>query len=271
MNRVKFLVSLLTFLAFFVSSSFGKVAFIGDDGSFMGGGPNEEAYEWAKNQLGVTLVDPDDIPELNLTQFPVLWWQEGDRDPGMIGEAVKESILDYLEKGGTLLLSAVAEKFANELGIEQGPFRIHGPTNDGSFGGTAVREDTKDHPVWEGFDRTPGTQIITSSDGSSKTSDYFDSLFMDAKTLGDGWRTKADGQTILYGDRVGAFLEWEVGDGRVVGMGWMVANWEEENEDRDKLEKLTKNIINYLIEASAFLAVSTEDKLSVTWGAIKEK
>lgn len=245
--------------------SFGggvKIAFIGEKGAF--GEHDKEAHEWAKNELSATLLDPADVPNRDLTEFAVLWWHEGDNDPGTLDEAVKKAILDYLEKGGTLLLSAAAEKYASDMGIERGMFRVYGPGADNHEAGVTVREDTKDHPVWEGFDRAPGTKIKTTSVGYPKSSDYWPSKFIDAKTIGDCWETGSD-----WGDTVGAFVEWEVGDGKVFAMGWRIPHWKNDNKEKATLEKLTMNVLSYLAGESAFLSVEPRDKLPVRWGEIK--
>ncbi|HID55205.1 TPA: DUF4960 domain-containing protein [Candidatus Poribacteria bacterium] len=262
MRRVILLSALLIIVT---TLSFGegfKVAFIGGQEAF--GEHDKPAYEWAKDELNATLLDPADIPKVDLTGFVVLWWHEGDNDPGTMDEEVKKAILDYLEKGGTLLLSAAAEKYASDLGIEKGMFRIYGPGSDNQEAGVTVREDTKDHPVWEGFDRTPGTKIKTTSVGYPKSADYWPSKFVNAKTVGDCWETGSD-----WGDTVGAFVEWKVGDGLVFGMGWRIPHWKEDNKERTTLEKLTMNVLNYLAENSAFLSVEPKDKSPIMWGRIK--
>ena len=268
---MKPLISLVVLLALLATSSFGnefETAFIGDEVAF--GAHNEGAYEWAKEELGATLVGPDDIPKHDLTKFAVLWWHEGDNAPGELEEAVIAAALDYLTKGGTLLISAGAEKYAFDLGIETGQFRLTGPLDDNSFAGVAVREDTKDLSIWAGFDRTPGTEIQISP-GLPRTADYHKSQLVDGKTIGNCWRITNAGQQVNYGEQIGGFVEWAVGNGKVFAMGWRISYWKDGNDDRATLEKLTMNVVNYLAEASAFFAVSPEDRLPLAWGGIKSR
>ena len=268
---MKFLLSLAVFLAFLATSSFGnefETAFIGDEAAF--GTHNEVAHEWAKEELGATLIEPGDIPKRDLTKFAVLWWHEGDNAPGELEAAAMDALLDYLRKGGTLLLSAGAEKYAFDLGIETGQFRLTGPLDDNSFAGVAVREDTKDLSIWAGFDRTPGTEIQTSP-GLPRTADYHKLQLVDGKTMGNCWRITNAGQKVNYGEQIGGFVEWEVGNGKVFAMGWRISYWKEGNDDIANLEKLTTNVINYLAEASAFFAISPEDRLPIVWGSIKAR
>ncbi|MDA1191084.1 MAG: hypothetical protein O3A46_05290, partial [Candidatus Poribacteria bacterium] len=100
--------------------------------------------------------------------------------------------------------------------------------------------------------------------GYPASSDYYDKKFIDAVTLGDTWETGAE-----YQDRVGAFVEWHVGDGLMVGMGWRLVHFADDNKDLDMLKTMMTNVIEYLADNSAFLSVDAQGKVAATWGDLK--
>jgi hypothetical protein len=242
------------------------VAFIGDEGTF--GDHNKAAYEWAQKTYKAPLIAPGDIPKTDLTKYAVLWWHDGDTDPTAQVEDCKDALMKYIESGGTLLLSAAAEKLANELGIESGTPRIYGPGADAQKAGLTIPKDTVDHPVWEGFDREEGKQIELTTVGYPKSSDYWSLLFKDAVTIGYCWETGSD-----YKDAVGAFVEWTKGTGKglVFGMGWRLPHWKSDNKDLATLEKMTINVINYLASKSVYMAVDPSGSVVTTWANLKVK
>jgi len=264
-GTIFFAVAVLTFGLSGLSSGAVNISigFIGDETAF--GDHNNAAFEWAEENFVTALISPDDLAAEDLTQYAVLWWQDGDTDPnGLMTDNVIGALIGYLDSGGSLLLSSAAEMLATPLGVESGAARIYGPGTDAQAAGLTIRDDTVDHPVWEGFDREAGTQIQVTSVGYPMTSDYWSSTFVDAVTIGDCWETGTD-----YGDVVGAFVEWEQGDGLVFGMGWRLAHWIDNNTELETLYKLTANVICYLADQSAFLAVSPQGNAISTWARVK--
>jgi hypothetical protein len=240
-----------------------SLAFIGDEGTFQD--HNKAAVEWARDTFNAKVISPGALADEDLTRYAVLWWHDGDTDPtSLLTDAVKEALNGYIQGGGTLLLSAAAEKLATGLEVESGFPRIYGPGADDHAAGLRIREDTLDHPVWEGFERVVGEQIQTTSLGYPMSSDYWPNTYADAVTIGDCWETGSE-----YGDEVGAFVEWRQGDGIVFGMGWRLPHWTDDNEDLPTLEKLTTNVIHYLAAESAFLAVSPSGNAITTWAHLK--
>jgi hypothetical protein len=242
-----------------------KLAFVGEEKSF--GKHDEAAFKWAKEKLNTTLISVSDLSTKDLTAYAVIWWHEGDIDPTpLMTDPIKKALLNYLQKGGSLLLSAAAEKLATELGIEKGIPRIYGPAVDAQEAGLTVRKDTENHPVWDGFKLKPGDRIKTTNVGYPKSSDYWSLKFVDAKTIGDCWETGSDWQ-----NTVGAFVEWPVNKGLAFGMGWRLPHWATDNKERPTLEKLTTNVLRYLADKSAFLAVKPEGKIATAWGRMKRR
>jgi len=243
------------------------LGFIGDDGTFLDF--NNTALDWADKTFQTTLIAPQDLAKTDLTKYGVLWWQDGDTDPtALLDKSTSSALMEYIESGGSLLLSSAAEKLATELGIESGTARIYGPGADANAAGVAIIEDTLDHPVWEGFNRVAGEQIQTTSLGFPMTSDYWSRTFKEATTVGNCWEAATD-----WTDEVGAFVEWTEGTGKgiVFGMGWRIPHWSDDNKDLKTLQKLTTNVINYLASKSLFSAVTPSGNISATWGDIKSK
>ncbi len=249
----------------FAVSQMVKLAFIGDKATF--GDHNKPALEWAEKTYGATLIDPGDVSKVDLTKYAVVWWHDGDNDPTpLAAKSTIDALNAYIQKGGAVLLSAAAEKLATDLGIESGVPRIYGPGADNHAAGVTIRQDTANHPVWEGFDLKPGEQIQVTSVGYPKSSDYWSLKFIEAVTIGDCWETGSD-----WKETVGAFVEWNKGTGKgiVFGMGWRLPHWKNDNKDLKTLEKLTSNVINYLAMKSLFFSVSPNGGATTTWAWLK--
>jgi hypothetical protein len=243
------------------------LAFIGDKGTFLDF--NNTALDWAVNTYQAKLIAPQDLAKTDLTRYAVLWWQDGDTDPtALLDKSTKDALMKYIESGGSLLLSSAAEKLATPLGIESGVPRLYGPGADAQNAGVTIREDTVNHPVWNGFNRNVGEKIQVTSKGFPMTSDYWSRTYKEAINIGNCWEASTD-----YTDEVGAFVEWSknTGKGIVFGMGWRLPHWSDDNKDRKTLEKLTTNVINYLANKSLFFAVTPSGNISTTWGELKEK
>jgi len=241
------------------------LGFIGDDAAF--GDFNNTALEWSQEAFQTDLIAPQDLSGADLTKYAVLWWQDGDTDPtALLDKSATDALLEYIESGGALLLSSAAEKLATPLGVESGAPRIYGPGADAQAAGVTIREDTVDHPVWEGFNRKAGEQIQVTSKGFPMSSDYWSRTYKEAITIGNCWETGTD-----WTDEVGAFIEWtnNTGKGIVFGMGWRLPHWSDDNKDLATLKKLTTNLINYLASKSAFAAVIPSESISTTWGMLK--
>lgn len=241
------------------------LAFVGDEGSFLD--HNKAALQWAQKAFNAKLIAPEDLAKEDLTRYAVVWWHDGDTDPtALIAGSVKKALNDYIQAGGAVLLSAAAEKLATELGIESGTPRIYGPGNDAQLAGLTIREDTVEHPVWEGFKRDAGEKIEVTSLGYPKSSDYWSRTYIDAITIGNCWETGSD-----WTDEVGAFVEWtkNTGKGIVFGMGWRLPHWTTDNKDRPVLEQITTNVIKYLAGKSLFFAVSPSGIIATRWAYLK--
>jgi len=270
MKRVIIITLVVFMMSVFCFATYAQqitVAFIGDKGNMAN--HNKAAYEWAQKTYKAPLIAPGDISKTDLTKFAVVWWHDGEADPTAQIKDCKDALMTYIESGGTLLLSAAAEKLATDLGIESGTPRSYARGADGNKAGVTVRKGMGNHPVWDGFKLAEGDKLELTTLGYPTSSDYYDAKLKDGVTIGDCWENATE-----YADRVGAFVEWSnknTGKGVVFGMGWRIAHWTEDNKDRAVLEKMTTNIFNYLASKSAYSAVNPAGSMVTTWANLKVK
>ena len=237
----------------------------------------EAAYAWAKDNFKTTtlLVDKSGAfkntggTALQPEQFAVLWmlYTETNTLPDpFLADATVKSILDYVEAGGGVFLSALALRYVVELGVEKGGDpRVFGPLGkDPPEIGIVPTADGKNHSVFEGFD-TSKPIFLTSMAQEGFTSDFHnfggdpEGTILGTKTRGGG----AGG-----GER--PFVEYEVGDGIIITLGHHNGVYTDaKSEEGDNLRKLTTNVLNYLGENSAFFAVEPNGKLATIWGHLK--
>lgn len=236
---------------------------LGDIGPF-----TEPALEFAEKTFSTTVLG--DFGD-DLTQYGVVWWHDGDVDPGAPSDVDIATILKYTESGGAMLLTGAAIRHATALGLENAASRAFGPVeNDGSNVGILLLDDWMDVPLWDGLESKgggapdAGDQVQLNSTGYSVTGDYFDKIWTNFITVAHAWEGGTD-----YADRIAAFGYWESGDGKVFNMNWRLPNYHENNESIDNLLQITENVIEWLASESIFSAVEPSGKLATTWGRIK--
>ena len=246
-----------------------KVGFVvlGDEGAF-----TTPAAEFVEETFDTTRLDRNDLTRNTLEQFAVVWWHDGDSDPGALKDQEIDALVSYAEAGGAVLLTGWAIRYVTAMGLEDAEARQFGPVAaDGIEVGITVIEETVKTPLLDGLKNLNGNapkvgdRIQVNSTGYPKSGDYFDKIWTDFTTLAEAWGPPASD----WGDRIAAFGYWEAGNGKVFNMNWRLPNYHENNEDIDQLFQLTENVVNWLGSESAFLAVSPRDKLSVTWGQLK--
>ena len=238
----------------------------------------EAAYAWAKDNFRTTtlLVDKSGnfknaggtaLPPEN---FAVLWmfYTETNTLPEpFLTDATIKSILDYVEAGGGVFLSALALRYVVELDVEKGGDpRVFGPLGkDPPEIGVVPTADAKNHPVFKGFD-TSKPVYLTSMAQVGFTSDFHNFGGTDPEGTILGTKTRGGGAG--GGER--PFVEYEVGDGIIITLGHHNGVYTDaKSKEGDNLRKLTTNVLNYLGENSAFFAVEPNGKLATTWGALK--
>ena len=272
-NKFRQMAFCLTFLLFFgitISNAAVEVGFVylGDKGDF-----TAPALEFAEKTFKTKQLAKADLKSDTFKEFGVVWWHEGDTDPGALSNAEINAFVDYAESGGAVLLTGWAIRYATAMGLEDAQARAFGPVaNDGSNVGIIVLKETLNLGLVEGLKnvdgKTPKVEdwIQVNSTGYPKSGDYFDKIWKNFTTLAHAWERGTN-----YADRIAAFGYWEAGDGKVFNMNWRLPNYHKNNKDIDQIQKLTENVINWLASESEFAAVSPGDKLPVVWGELKNQ
>ncbi len=237
----------------------------------------EAAYDWAKDNFKTTtlLVDKSGNfknaggTALQPENFAVLWmfYTETNTLPDpFLADATKKAVLDYVESGGSMFLSALALRYVFELDVDDGGDpRVFQPLGkEPPEIGVVPTADGKNHPVFEGFD-TSKPVFLTSMQQDGFTSDFFN--FGDDPS-GTILGTKTRGGGAGGGER--PFVEYEVGDGIVITLGHHNGVYTDaKSKEGANLRKLTANVLNYLGENSEFFPVEPTGKLATTWGNLK--
>lgn len=247
-------------------------------GSNQLGEVEEAAYEWADENYQATILTADNNgtfknssgTAIKLDQFAVLWlfYTETNALPApLLADATKKAILDYIEAGGGIFLSALGLRYVVDIGVEDGGNpRVFQPLGKGPPEiGIKPTDDAKNHPVYKGFD-TNGPIFLTSMAQAGFTADFinFKAAPPGDKILG----TKTRGGGAGGGER--PFVEYDVKDGKIITLGHHNGVYTDtKSAEADNLRKLTANVLNYLAENSAFLAVEPHGKLATTWGNLK--
>ena len=272
-NKFCQIVFCLTFLLFFgitIGNAAVEVGFIylGDNGNF-----TKPALEFAEKTFKTKQLAKADLKSDTFKQFGVIWWHEGDTDPGALSNAEIDAFIDYAENGGAVLLTGWAIRYATAMGLEDAQARAFGPVeNDGSNVGIIVLKETLELGLVEGLKnvdgKTPKVEdwIQVNSTGYPKSGDYFDKIWKNFTTLAHAWERGTN-----YTDRIAAFGYWEAGDGKVFNMNWRLPNYHKNNKNIDQIQKLTENVINWLASESEFAEISPGDKLPIVWGELKNQ
>ncbi len=80
------------------------------------------AFKWVKKRTGCAFqIEIEKINKINLDEFNIIWWHY-DKDlnlpESVKDEKFKSTILNFINRGGNLLLTLSAVKLLNEIGIE---------------------------------------------------------------------------------------------------------------------------------------------------------
>ena len=246
-------------------------------GSNQLGEVEEAAYEWVEDTFQTKMLIADKSGNfktsagsaMKLDQFAVLWlfYTETNTLPDtFLEDATKENILDYLEEGGSLFLSAVGLKYVIDLGVDEGDVRVFSPL--GKIPpeiGVIATDDHKNHPVFEGFD-TGDPIFLTSMAQPGYTADFIN--FKASPPAGKILGTKTRGGGAGGGER--PLVEYDVNDGKIITLGHHNGVYTDtSSKESDNLRKLSENVLNYLGETSAFFDVEPDGKLATTWGNLK--
>lgn len=239
----------------------------------------EAAYNWAEDNYQSTILIANDNGTFKtdggttkkLDDYAVLWlfYTETNQLPApFLTDATKKSILNYLEAGGAIFLSALGLRYVVDIGVDEGNVRVFQPLGKGPPEiGIKPTDDFKNHPVYKGLDS--GKPIfLTSMDQAGFTADFIN--FKANPPAGNILGTKTRGGGAGGGER--PFVEYEVEDGKIITLGHHNGVYTDtKSPESDNLRKLTMNVLNYLGENSAFFAVDPNGKLATTWGNLKSQ
>lgn len=144
----------------------------------------EAAYNWANDNYPSTILVADNSGTFKtngggtkkLDQYAVLWlfYTETNQLPApFLADATKNAILDYVESGGSLFLSALGLRYIMDMGVDDGGnVRVFQPLGKGPPEiGVKPTDEAKNHPVYKGFD-TAKPIFLTSMDQAGFTADF---------------------------------------------------------------------------------------------------
>ena len=182
-NKIRQIAFCLTFLLFFgitIGNTAVEVGFIylGDKGDF-----TEPALEFAEKAFKTKQLAKADLKSDTFKQYGVIWWHDGDADPGGLSNAELDAFMDYAESGGAVLLTGAAIRYATPLGLEGAEPRKFGPVvDDGSNVGIIVLKETLELGLVDGLEnvdgKTPEVEdwIRINSTGYPVSGDYYDKI-----------------------------------------------------------------------------------------------
>ena len=266
---VMFIIAFLVGITSNLPAANPTVAYIsmGDNGPF-----TKPAMDFAQKAFGAQVLERKDLGKTDFKKFAVVWWHDGDSDPGALNDQELKAFTDYANSGGAVLLTAWAIRYATPMGLEKAEARQFGPTaDDGTAIGIAPLETTIKLPLWKGLKtidgKTPnaGERIQVNSIGFPKSGDYYDTLWKNFITVATAWGPPAND----WGEKIAAFGYWKLGKGKVFNMNWRLPNFHANNKDIAALQTLTTNVIDWLASESLYMAVEPAGKLATTWGQIK--
>jgi hypothetical protein len=171
-----------------------------------------------------------------LEEGDVAWFHDG--DGALRGEAFDEAALAdvraYLEGGGVLLLSGAAGRLLNELAIEPTPLRVLGVSGTAFVSGIRISDQHRGHPAFAGLDATK--MVLLTTLGCNALADFYGTAGPHGELLANG---SGAGERPL--------VEYRVGAGRVVFVGWRLADFTTAGDaHRPNLERLFGNLLRYL-------------------------
>jgi len=172
----------------------------------------------------------------DLDSINIIWFHQGDStgDGPASDPKVVNALRKFVQKGGGLFLSGAALAMAVELGVEQATPRRGGPGTDGSE--AAIIPLLSKHPVFRSWPTDSGIIRISSS-GYPAFADFHGT----GGPIGGMLLARTPGGTEH------PFVEYELGQGRIIVMGWRLPHYGNRNNTfRKNLEQLTANTLSYL-------------------------
>lgn len=165
----------------------------------------EAAYNWTdENYQTAKLIANDNGTfknnagvALKLDQYAVLWLihtKSNTLPNALLSDGTKKVVLDYIESGGSIFLSAVGLRYVADLGVEKGGNpRVFQPIGKGPPPiGVQPTDEAKNHPIFKGFD-TNEPIFLTSMDQGGFTADFHNFAAKDPEGKILGTKTRGGG------------------------------------------------------------------------------
>jgi len=210
--------------------------------------------------LQIPLIHSSITPSL-LQAHSLLWWHY-DSSTQLPSEATDPRVItamrQYLENGGSLLLTLPAAQYVIDLGIEKEPPSV---IAKGIWGEQCW---AKDYPDIRGMAGFQGHPIFADLGGAAYTwcpkpgDDYSCAIYEEPRLPTQGKIVAVERQYIRLNEDRRVVVEYQVGKGRVLTVGMHMYFAQQKNRFRPHLEKLAGNCLEYL--ASQVTASSTRAK-----------
>jgi glycogen debranching enzyme len=174
------------------------------------------------------------------SDIDLLWFHHNDSLFSIVDEQTKNVLLDYLNKGGKLLLTLDAFNCINDLDIEPIPHEKRNKTaKDDGYGRKLGLHAFRNHPIFAGLNG--GAYIFKpDNDTTVRIHGYFDeNLPLNGAVVAVDW------DYIFLRENSKLALEYWVGEGKVLAIGGYTC-LSEPNKNRQHLELFLSNCLKYL-------------------------
>lgn len=161
---------------------------------------------------------------------------------------LKNHLLPFVEKGGSLLLTMEGTRLLNEWGIESQPLEVeYQDAKDYGFGRAVGFHGYREHPIYEGL--FGGAYVWKAKiDNQARTLGFSNENVpraKDSKVLGINWAY------IHYHEDRKIIWETPVGNGKILAIGGYLY-FSEPNVNRSTLRIFTDNVVDYLNGSDRF-------------------
>jgi len=153
------------------------------------------------------------------------------------------------------------------MGLEPEKLRYFGENRNIPLDWTdfQISKGQENHPVFKGL-KVDGGIIQYDILGYCEGSDFYDA----GGPLGPKYKnSKLLAQTVDGQPQCNGLVEYSVGDGAIIVIGWVWSAFAINAKLANVHEPLHENIIKYLSTKSKFASVESAGKLTSTWGTIK--
>ena len=229
----------------------------------------EAAYKWAQSDFDAKIIGRP-TSKNDLTGFGVVWWDESHAaaiPPAFLEKATLDAFRGYVQDGGGLLLSNLAFHAVFDMGVESGQPRYFGRNDASPLDWTdfQIAKRQENHAIFKGMKMEKGV-IQYDIQGWTDGSDFYSGGGPTGPKDGKVLAQVVDGQP-----QTNPLVEYAVGQGAIVGIGWVWSSFVVNKKLADVNEALHGNIIKYLASKSKFAAVEPNGKVAVSWGSLKTR